>query len=87
MNSFKELVEQLSEKYKDDKESLHNYIKEKIDEKINCKLGFKNHELINRFLILEKPFEVGKELSAKLELKRNIIMECYKKEIDLLYAH
>jgi len=87
MNSFKELVEQLSEKYKDDKESLHNYIKEKIDEKINCKLGFKNHELINRFLILDKPFEVGKELSAKLELKRNIIMEYYKKEIDLLYAH
>ncbi len=87
MKSFKELVEQLSEKYKDDKESLHNYIKEKIDEKINCKLGFKNHELINRFLILEKPFEVGKELSAKLELKRNMIMEYYKKEIDLLYAH
>ncbi len=86
MNSIKDLVEQFNEKYKDDKEMLHNYIKEKIDEKINCKLGFKNHELINRFVILDKPFEVGKELSAKLELKRNIIIECYKKEIDKLYA-
>ncbi|MGD1822347.1 MAG: AMP-dependent synthetase/ligase, partial [Pleomorphochaeta sp.] len=81
-NTIKEILAQLSEKYNDDKELLHKYIKEKIDEKINCKLGFKNHELINRFIILEKPFEVGKELSAKLELKRNIIMECYKKEID-----
>ncbi len=86
MNSIKELMEQLNEKYKDDKELIHSYIKEKIDEKINCKLGFKKHELINRFVILEKPFEVGKELSAKLELKRNIIMECYKKEIEMLYA-
>jgi long-chain acyl-CoA synthetase len=86
MNSIKELMEQLNEKYKDDKELIHNYIKEKIDEKVNCKLGFKKHELINRFVILDKPFEVGKELSAKLELKRNIIMEYYKKEIETLYA-
>lgn len=87
MKSIKELVGQLNEKYNDDKDLIHNYIKEKIDEKVNCKLGFKKYELINRFVILEKPFEVGKELSAKLELKRNIIMEYYKKEIDMLYAH
>lgn len=86
MNLIKELAEQLNEKLKDEKELINNYIKEKIDEKVNTKLGFKNYELINKFLILDKPFEVGKELSAKLELKRNVIMEHYKKEIDLIYA-
>ncbi|MCY1152465.1 MAG: AMP-binding protein [Sphaerochaetaceae bacterium] len=84
--AIKEYIDQLGDKYKDDKEAIHNFIKEKIDEKINCKLGFKTYELINKFAILEKPFEVGKELSAKQELKRNIIEECYKKEIDTLYA-
>jgi long-chain acyl-CoA synthetase len=86
LNAIKEYIDQLGDKYKDDKEAIHNFIKEKIDEKVNCKLGFKTYELINKFAILEKPFEVGKELSAKQELKRNIIEEYYKKEIDTLYA-
>lgn len=86
LTAVKEYIDQLGDKYKDDKEAIHNFIKEKIDEKVNCKLGFKTYELINKFAILEKPFEVGKELSAKQELKRNIIEECYKKEIDTLYA-
>ena len=85
-DAIKEYASQLSDKYKDDKEALHNLIKEKIDEKINCKLGFKSYELINKFALLEKPFEVGRELSAKQELKRNKIEEYYKKEIDDLYA-
>lgn len=85
-NSIKEYIDQFSDKYKDDKDAIYNFIKEKIDEKINCKLGFKTYELINKFAILDKPFEVGKELSAKQELKRNIIEECYKKEIESLYA-
>lgn len=84
--SIKEYVDQLSEKYKDEKEAINAFIKEKIDEKINIKFGFKTYELINKFALLEKPFEVGKELSAKQELKRNVIEECYKKEIDNLYA-
>ncbi len=85
-DTIKEYVTQLSDKYKDDKEAIYKFLKEKIDEKINIKLGFKSHELINKFAILEKPFEVGKELSAKQELKRNKIEEYYKKIIDSLYA-
>ncbi|MGD1822501.1 MAG: AMP-dependent synthetase/ligase [Pleomorphochaeta sp.] len=84
--TIKEYVASLSDKYKDDKEAIHKYLKEKIDEKINIKLGFKPHELINKFALLEKPFEVGRELSAKQELKRNKIEEYYKKVIDSLYA-
>jgi len=86
MAAIKELMELVSEKYKDDKEAMQKYIKEKIDEKINYKFGFKTYELINKFILLEKPFEVGNELSAKQELKRNIIEAFYKKEIDFLYT-
>lgn len=84
--TIKEYITTLNEKYKDDKEAVYNLLKEKIDEKINTKFGFKSHELINRFVLLDKPFEVGRELSAKQELKRNKIEEFYKKEIESLYA-
>lgn len=85
-DAIKEYISQLNDKYNDDKQAIYNFLKEKIDEKINIKLGFKSHELINKFALLDKPFEVGKELSAKQELKRNKIEEYYKKVIDNLYA-
>lgn len=85
-NSLKEYLELFKGKSKDEKEKMYEFIKERIDEKVNSKTGFKNYEQINRFVILDKPFEVGKELSAKQELKRNVIEEYYKREIDTLYA-
>jgi long-chain acyl-CoA synthetase len=69
-----------------DKEAVYKIIQDKINEKINTKFGFKSHELINKFVLLEKPFEIGLELSAKQELKRFEIEKLYKKEINTLYA-
>lgn len=64
-------------------------VRELIDREIRrlvCKeRGFKSFELINRFTLLERPFEVGRELSAKQEMKRYKIAEMYKDEIMEMY--
>lgn len=52
---------------------------------VNQKNGFKLFERINQFELLEKPFEVGQELSAKQEIMRYKLDELYKKEIKNLF--
>ncbi len=65
-------------------------VKELIDSEINTyvsmKNGFKPFERIFRFALLAKPFEPGRELSAKQELKRHAINELYKSQIKLLFT-
>ena len=61
-------------------------IEKTIGEIINSKHGFKNFEHIVRFKLLNKSFEVGKELSAKQELKRFEINKLYEREILELFV-
>jgi long-chain acyl-CoA synthetase len=74
-----------------DYESLLNQpeVKELIDyevnQAINQKTGFKSFERIFRFDLLAVPFEQGKELSAKMEVKRHAVAEIYKHRIDKLF--
>ena len=65
---------------------VHELIAARINEIINSKHGFKSFEHISRFAIITKPFEIGKELSAKQELKRFEINKLYKDEIDQLFV-
>lgn len=48
--------------------------------------GFKSFEQISRFKILSDSFKSGTELSAKGEIKRNVINEKYKDDINGMYA-
>jgi len=57
-----------------------------ISEAISPKNGFKPFERIFRFDILSEPFQPGRELSAKQELKRHAVNEIYKKKIKALFA-
>ncbi|MEN6477311.1 MAG: AMP-binding protein, partial [Rectinema sp.] len=52
---------------------------------VNLKNGFKMFERIFRFDLLSEPFQVGKELSAKQELKRHAVNEIYRKRIAKLF--
>lgn len=65
-------------------------VKELIDGEINTyvsiKNGFKTFERIFRFALLAQPFEPGRELSAKQELKRHTINELYRGQIRALFA-
>ena len=52
---------------------------------VNSANGFKSFERIFRFALLPTPFEQGRELSAKQEVKRFLITEIYQKEIRRLF--
>jgi long-chain acyl-CoA synthetase len=54
---------------------------------VSAKNGFKSFERIFRFTLLPKSFEVGRELSAKQEIKRHAIAEIYRKEIKKLFEN
>ena len=64
-------------------------VKEMIDAEISNlisqKNGFKPFERIVKSAILPEPFQPGRELSAKLEMKRFVINEVYKKQIKALF--
>lgn len=53
---------------------------------VNAKNGFKLFERINRFALLETPFEVGKELSAKQEIMRYKIPSLYARQLKQLFT-
>jgi long-chain acyl-CoA synthetase len=52
---------------------------------INANTGFKPFERVYKVKLLAKPFEIGIELSPKMELKRHAITEMYKNEIKALF--
>ena len=64
---------------------INHLIENEVGLRINAKNGFKMYERINKVALLEKPFEVGVELSAKQEIMRYKINELYAKEIKILY--
>ncbi len=89
----KRIEEYLTEKqipYLADKLASMKEVKELIEktvgEIVNSRHGFKSFEHIVRFHLLAKSFEVGKELSAKQELKRFEIQKLYQNEIKELFV-
>lgn len=65
---------------------IKKLIDSEIAAQVNAKTGFKPFERISGFAILEKPFEIGVELSAKQEIMRYKIADIYAKEIKSIYA-
>ena len=60
-------------------------INSEINSYISIKNGFKPFERIYHFALLPSPFEEGRELSAKLDLKRHVINELYADQIRQLF--
>lgn len=56
-----------------------------VTENVSSKNGFRLCEKIYKFALLQKSFEAGVELSAKLEVMRHKIAELYKNEIAGLF--
>ncbi len=87
---IEEYLTQMQIPYLSDKigqmQEVRALIEKTISEIINSKHGFKSFEHIVRFRVLPKQFEVGKELSAKQELKRYEINKIYSREIDDLFV-
>ena len=67
-------------------EEIKNLIYKEMERLINTKNGFKPFEKIGKFIFLDKPFEVGVELSPKQGIIRYKINELYKSKIALMYS-
>jgi long-chain acyl-CoA synthetase len=67
-------------------EAAHELLMTEVNNLVNARNGFRGFERIFRIALLKDTFEVGKELSAKQEVKRHVIAEMYKKEIDSLFV-
>lgn len=65
---------------------IQNVINTEIQSLVNTKNGFKNFERIFRFALLPKPFEEGREMTKTLKIKRDVVDELYKKEIEKLFV-
>jgi long-chain acyl-CoA synthetase len=60
-------------------------IDSEVSELVGARNGFKTFERVFRFALLAKPFEPGRELSAKQEIKRHAVVEIYHKEVKKLF--
>jgi long-chain acyl-CoA synthetase len=66
-------------------ERVREVISGEINQLIGPKRGFKLFERIHRIHLLGKPFEAGTEMTHTLKMRRNIISEIYRTEIDKLF--
>ncbi|MDD2285857.1 MAG: long-chain fatty acid--CoA ligase [Paludibacter sp.] len=64
--------------------AIYNYMEQRIQ---RMQAGMANHELIKKFALITKPFSIqGGELTNTLKLKRAVILQRYKVQIDEMYA-
>lgn len=68
------------------KKEIIKLFESEVQTLVSSKNGFKPFERISKFTLLEKPFEVGVELSAKQEIMRYKIAELYEKQIKAMYV-
>ena len=68
-----------------DMEEIRHLINSELARLVNSSKGFKSYEQVSRFALLEKPFTVGRELSAKQEVKRAEVMKLYKEEVESIF--
>lgn len=64
---------------------INDLIENEIKTRITEKNGFRHFEKIFRFKLLSSPFEVGKELTQTMKLRRSVINKEYKSEIKKLF--
>jgi len=67
-------------------EAIRELMDGEIGAMVSRRTGFKGFELIYRFALIPDDFEIGRELSAKQEIKRHVISERYARKIAALFA-
>lgn len=67
---------------------VRDLYKSEIAKLISKENGFKGFEMIpaNNFYVLSRPFDPDTEMTRTLKMKRNVIAEVFKKEIEGIYS-
>ena len=66
-------------------DEVRELIDSEINSYVNSKTGFRPFEQVYRFTVLKAPFNVGEELSAKQEVKRHVVADKYRREIERMF--
>ena len=69
-----------------DSDDVKELMDGEINSLVNGRTGFRVFERVYRFKVLKVKFEIGDELSAKQEIKRHVIAEKYRKDIEELFS-
>lgn len=67
-------------------DEVRRLVNSEVSRLVSSSAGFKAYEQVSRFALLDKPFTVGRELSAKQEVKRAEVMKLYKKEVEAIFG-
>ncbi len=63
------------------------HVSDEINSRVNEKRGFRAFERVFRFKLIQRPFEVGAELTVgTLKLKRDVVTAMHKKEIAEIFG-
>lgn len=68
-----------------DSDEIRELMDGEINNFVSSRTGFRVFERVYRFTVLKQPFAVGEELSAKQEIKRHVIAEKYRREIEKMF--
>ncbi len=68
------------------REQLQALLRAELDARVSTAAGFRPHERIGRFVLLDEPFTVENGgLSQTLKIKRTVVLERCAKQIEALY--
>jgi long-chain acyl-CoA synthetase len=67
-------------------EAVRELINGEVSNLVSTRTGFKGFELIYRVALIPDDFEIGRELSAKQEIKRHVIAERYADVMERLFS-
>jgi long-chain acyl-CoA synthetase len=90
-DALHEYAEEQGVSYRDERALIEDphiksLFRREIKELISLKNGFRAVEYVTCFKLLPREFEVGKELTQTLKMRRNFISEIYGAEIQALYG-
>jgi long-chain acyl-CoA synthetase len=66
---------------------INELISNEVSRLVSAQAGFKVYERVFKIKLISKPFEVGEELTAKMELQRQKITARYGREIGNLFKN
>lgn len=61
-------------------------ISDEINSRVNSRCGFREFERVFRFKLIPKAFEIGVEMTASQKIKRDVVNQIYKREIEESFA-
>jgi len=64
---------------------IQEYVHNEIQAQVNPKNGFRHFECIFRFALLSEPFEVGKEMTHTLKIRRDVVNQKHHHRIHDLF--